>query len=139
MSSRRENFSGRLTPSVRRRIRERRVSLGLSLKQLGHLLDADWSTVRNWENGRTAHCHPIHVARLRGFLSGEYDMATPPYVSPAHSEIRNEMLALPLGMQFCAERLTDVCRLCADNEQLRAELLASVGRSIAGCLRSLVE
>ena len=139
MSNAGESFNGRLTPAVRHVIRERRMSLGLSLKQLGHLLDTDWSTVRNWENGRTRRCHPIHVARLRGFLSGEYDMSTPPYAPSARSETRNEMLTLPLGMQFCAERLTDVCRLCADNEPLRAELVASVGRAIAGCLRGLVE
>ena len=115
------------------------MSLGLSLKQLGHLLDTAWSTIRNWENGRTSRCHPIHVTRLRGFLSGEYDMSMPPHAPSARSETRNEMLTLPLGMQFCAERLTDVCRLCADNESLRTELVASVGRAIASCLRSLVE
>ncbi len=138
MSSTEDTFNGKMTSSVRHLIREKRLSLGLSLKQVGCLLDTDWSTVRNWENGRTRRCHPIHAARLRGFLSGEYDMAMPPYV-PSRTETRNEMLTLPLGMQFCAERLMDVCRLCADNEPLRTELVASVGRAIAGCLHSLVE
>jgi len=138
MQSKRDDFNGWLTPSTRRSLREKRLSLGLSLKEAGSLLDTDWSTVRNWENGRTSHCHPSHAARLRCFLAGEYDTAMPLHAS-SRAETHREVLDMPLGMQFCAERLADACRLCADDEALRTRLVAAVGRSIAGCLRSLVE
>ena len=138
MSEQEDIFNGFLTPSMRRALQEKRLSLGLSFKQAGHLLGTDWSTVRNWENGRTRRCHPRHAVRLRGFIAGEYDMSAPPY-APGHVDTRNEMLSLPLGMQYCAGRLADACRICADDEPLRSRLIASVGRAISGCLRSLVE
>ena len=68
-------FNGVFDVSTCEEFREKRLALGISLKQLGEFLRIHWTTVRKWETGLTASCHPCHISSIASFLNGDYDEA----------------------------------------------------------------
>ena len=68
-------FNGIFDLAIRKQLREKRRSVGVSLEQLGDFLKIHWSTVRKWEAGVTTMCHPRHISPIDSFLKGEYDNA----------------------------------------------------------------
>ena len=66
-------FNGTFNDRIRQALKAKRLSVGVSLQQLGEFLEIHWSTLRKWEVGITASCHPRHVARVTKFLAGAYD------------------------------------------------------------------
>ena len=66
-------FNGTFDDRIRQALKAKRLSVGVSLQQLGAFLEIHWSTLRKWEVGITASCHPRHVARVTKFLAGAYD------------------------------------------------------------------
>lgn len=67
------SFNGTFDPSIRKKFKEKRRSVGVSLEQLGDFLKTHWSTVRKWEAGITTTCHPRHISHIAAFLNGEFD------------------------------------------------------------------
>ena len=66
-------FNGTFDPSIRKKFKEKRRAIGVSLEQLGDFLKTHWSTVRKWEAGVTTTCHPRHISHIASFLNGEFD------------------------------------------------------------------
>lgn len=66
-------FDGHITPEIARRLRQKRKSSGLSLRQLSRLLGVSWSTLQKWETGQIGHCRPQHIGILSSFASGKLD------------------------------------------------------------------
>jgi len=128
-----------LTSEMRESLRTHREELGLSLKQLGEVLHIDWSTIRNWENGRTERCHPRNFRRINGFLAGEYDaMAFAADGDAACQENGPQQQKSPM-LAYCAERISNTCRLCADHEEIRNKLISDINASMAKAMRLMLE
>ena len=71
----RKIFKGNFDLFICEQFREKRHSLGISLKQLGEFLKIHWTTVRKWEAGLITACHPCHISTIDSFLNGDYDSA----------------------------------------------------------------
>ncbi|MGI5922438.1 MAG: helix-turn-helix domain-containing protein [Lentisphaeria bacterium] len=76
-------FDGRITPEISRRLRQKRKSSGLSLRQLSRLLGVSWSTLHKWETGQIGHCRPRHIGILSAFASGKLDIRLSSATSPS--------------------------------------------------------
>jgi len=68
-----EEFDGRITPAISRRLHSRRIALGLSYQALADALGVCWSTLRKWELGECHHCTEPMQPLLADFLRGSYD------------------------------------------------------------------
>ncbi|MGN0866555.1 MAG: hypothetical protein ACI4SG_02615 [Oligosphaeraceae bacterium] len=98
-----EAFRGVFTPSLRRRFREHRIRLGVSLQLLGEVLRIHWSTVRKWEAGISRKCQPRHVARVQAFLAREYDQRLLSLAAP-EVNVSEMMRRMPRPLHACMER-----------------------------------
>ena len=117
-----ETFAGRFTPEIRKQFTAKRLSLGLSLQQLGEFLKVNWSTIRKWESGATTICHPRNICVIQDFLNGEFDQSL--RSSPAElEELASCWHKLPVMMHHCLERITMIYELCESTPELRAQLL----------------
>lgn len=120
-----ETFAGRFTPAIRKRIKSKRLSLGLSLQQLGDFLKINWSTIRKWESGSTTICHPRHIRLIQNLLDGEFDQSL--RVAPTElDELASCWHKLPTMMHNCLERVTMIYDLCEGEPELRAQLMAQL-------------
>lgn len=131
-----EVFKGRFTPHLREAFRNKRLSLGLSLQQLGEFLKLDWSTIRKWESGQTCGCHPRHIIPVQKFLDGEFDRA----LSTSSREL--EELAscwhkLPAMMHNCLERITMIYELCESDPDLRSMLMEQLNSTAHNAVMEL--
>ncbi|MBO7742413.1 MAG: hypothetical protein J6S21_07655 [Victivallales bacterium] len=129
-------FDGRFTPEIRRQLNMKRLSLGLSLQQLGDFLQVNWSTIRKWECGQTTICHPRHICLIRDFLAGAFDGK----LSAPQSEF-DELAAcwhkLPPIMHSCLERITMIYELCEGEPELRSQLLAQLNTTARDAVQEL--
>lgn len=66
-------LGGRVTPELGQFIRQKRLSFGLSLRQLSGLLNISWSTLQKWETGQISRCRPKHSDILSSFVGGKLD------------------------------------------------------------------
>ncbi len=98
-----EVFLGIFTPGLRRRFREHRTRLGISLQQLGEVLQIHWSTVRKWEAGVSAKCQPRHVSRIQAFLDHKYDQRLLALAAP-EINVTEMMRRIPRPLHACMER-----------------------------------
>ncbi|MBR6470287.1 MAG: helix-turn-helix transcriptional regulator [Victivallales bacterium] len=87
-------FDGTFDARTRQALKTKRQSLGVSLQQLGDFLEIHWSTVRKWEAGITASCHPRHIARVAKFLRGGYDASLRALSDPEYARKQNSSLRL---------------------------------------------
>ena len=68
-----KSWDGKLTPEIRKALRAKRTSLGVSCKELGNLIGASESVVQKWEGGKVAGVSITLLPRLNAFLNGEFD------------------------------------------------------------------
>ncbi len=89
-------FDGHITPDLGRLIRQKRNSLGLSLRELSTLLGVSWSTIHKWETGQIIHCRPQYGGILTAFVTGKLDArlssATPSANVPAFTPDQSVLL-----------------------------------------------
>ncbi|MGN0866554.1 MAG: helix-turn-helix domain-containing protein [Oligosphaeraceae bacterium] len=124
-----QGFQGVFTPGVRRRMRNRRKALGLSMQQLGETMGVNWSTLRKWEDGTVGFCRPFHARKLSRFLAGELDDAIQTMSSIPRSrneEKRNQ--ALPL--LECMERISGLYRICEGNPALESAMVSRLNEAL---------
>ena len=124
-------FTGTFTEETRRRLRERRLELGLTHERLACLFNVNWSTVRKWENGTTRRCALFCRPLVADFLSGALDHLVRPVAAlpaaQAHSRQMSDLL-LALGDALRMGGLLDPLTL-ALIERLRQRLgLPLMGR-----------
>ena len=81
-------FNGIFDEFTRQALKAKRRAVGVSLQQLGEFLEIHWSTLRKWEAGVTAACHPRHVARVAKFLKGGYDVSLRALADPEFARTR---------------------------------------------------
>ncbi|MFA4945664.1 MAG: helix-turn-helix domain-containing protein [Lentisphaeria bacterium] len=124
-------WDGELTPEIRRRLREKRVQLGVTCQNVGALLKVDSSTVLKWEHGKVKRATITVRPRLEAFLRGEYDaiFAARLPALPAAFRVGEAGGQWPAGkgdFQALLERLGNVHALCQARPELRAELAEAV-------------
>ena len=102
-------FNGTFDPSIRKKFKEKRRAVGVSLEQLGDFLKTHWSTVRKWEAGVTTTCHPRHISHIAAFLNGEFDRELrkkygidiiTPFLTASPHQQESEMIPLRLPPQL---------------------------------------
>ncbi|MBO7741718.1 MAG: helix-turn-helix transcriptional regulator [Victivallales bacterium] len=59
--------------AVRKLFVRKRLEFGLSQNQLSQFLRVSPSTIRKWEDGTVCRCHDCHLAKVTGFLRGDFD------------------------------------------------------------------
>ena len=76
------DFTVVFTEQTRRRLRERRLALGLTYERLADALGINGSTLRKWESGTTRRCSLFCRPLVADFLSGDYDLLLRPFPVP---------------------------------------------------------
>ena len=116
---------GTIPAEARKRLKEKRLELGLAMKSVGAVLNVNWATVRKWENGETAQCSISNRRRLEKFLNGEYDGL---FGQPSPARELGEAAAPPPVPSALAQRLEALHKACRRHPELQTELLAGVQR-----------
>lgn len=116
-------FSGRLTPEIRRQLRQHRQALGLSLHALAQFFRVSWATIRKWECGQARSCTVKFIPLIGAFLRGEYDSHLREQMDAEHSLL---FLQPPPVVQECLAKIASVYDLCDGDAKLQAELLAQI-------------
>ena len=80
------DFTGVFTEQTRRRLRERRLALGLTYERLADALGINGSTLRKWESGTTRRCSLFCRPLIADFLSGNYDLLLRPVPVPPSAD-----------------------------------------------------
>ena len=105
-----------------RRLRQKRMQLGVSRYRLARFLKVSWPVVKKWETGILSECGQILFARrLRRFLEGEYDGALGNGL-PMPSE--DAELSPELAILFRKARR--VFQLCEESPAIRLKMLANL-------------
>ena len=121
--------SERLTAQLRERLRAKRIDLGLTYVQLASFFDVHWTTVRKWEAGSIARCHPVHGDLLRRFLGGECDHL---FSLPEHLLTRQTLAHRQAEQQSrgCIMKLSSCCRMLRNRPELVARLIDDVTTAV---------
>ncbi len=106
-----EEFDGRITPAVSRRLRSRRIALGLSYERLAEALGVSWSTLRKWELGECCRCTAPMQEILADFLDGRYDEQL-----LHRPELQGKRIHNP-GIDASRQRLQRIEQLCLLGER----------------------
>lgn len=115
------SFNGVFNPALKRLLRQRRQQEGLSLNELGEILDAHASTIRKWESGATCRCHPRYLQPLQKFLFPEKSAEHHP--SPPQRPT-------PKALSTLIRRLSRTYQLCRIIPPLQQELLKSLANTL---------
>lgn len=118
----------------------KRMSAGFSFQQLGEFLKIHWSTIRKWEAGITATCHPRHIKRINMFLAGEFD-------NQMQSLSREDLFPkppstrrVPLVVDKCLERASQAYQLCQNEyPELGKAFLEAIDQAIQDAVRGFLE
>ncbi len=119
------SFDGRLDNTVRHRIREKRLQLGLPYQQLAFFFNICWSTLRKWEQGPTTHCSVALRPKLEAFINGECDEEI---LRQVKTEANRYPRNLPASVIFCMERFGNIYALLECQPELRDALLQGMNQ-----------
>ncbi len=128
-------FDGRLNAAIRRRIREKRLKLGLPYQKLALFFDICWSTLRKWEQGPTMNCSLIMRPKLEAFINGECDEEI---LRNLKKEGNRYPQKLPASVHFCMERISNIYALLESHPELRDELLRGMEQISQQILENLL-
>ena len=133
-------FQGAFDARMREIFHAKRMSVGLSLQQLGDFLKIHWSTIRKWEAGITVTCHPRHIKRINKFLAGDFDdqmhSLSRQEIFPKHNAQRRNTLAV----DQCLERASQAYQLCQnDYPELATAFLEAIDQAIQDTIRGFLE
>lgn len=127
-----EEFDGRITPDVRRRLRGRRLAFGLSYERLAEVLGVGWATVRKWECGECGRCSAPMQEILANFLKGCYDKQLLRQSLQSGKRIANPSLD---ASRRHMQRIEQLCRLGEQQPEAIAELESALTAGVAAALR----
>ena len=127
-----EEFDGRITPDVRRRLRGRRLAFGLSYERLAEVLGVSWATLRKWELGECGRCSASRQGVLANFLKGCYDEQLLCQSLQSGKRIANPSLD---ASRRRMQRIEQLCRLGEQHPEAMAELESALTAGVAAALR----
>jgi len=128
-------FSGILTPQIRKKLKARRMSLGLTYYRLATFFGINWSTLRKWELGPTTSCSISKRAKINNFLAGKYDKELKTF---AILPITNDYHSIPNPVQMCMERISSTYTICRNNDELKQRLIRDINETSCAILKKLV-
>ncbi|NLF94933.1 MAG: hypothetical protein GX564_13690 [Oligosphaeraceae bacterium] len=128
-------FDGRLNEAIRRRIREKRLQLGLPYQKLALFFNICWSTLRKWEQGPTMYCSLVMRPKLEAFINGECDEEI---LRHQKNEVNSYQQKLPASVHFCMDRFTSIYALLECHPELRDELLRGMEQVSQQILENLL-
>jgi len=131
----RVSFDGRLNVEMRRRIREKRLQLGLPYQKLAIFFNSCWSTIRKWEQGPTMYCSLVMRPKLEAFINGECDEEI---MSHLKIDATKYPQKLPASVHFCMERISSIYSLLECHPELRDELLRGIEQVSQQLLENLI-
>lgn len=129
------SFDGRLNAVVRRRIREKRLQLGLPYQKLALFFNICWSTLRKWEQGPTMYCSLVMRPKLEAFINGECDEEILRHLK---IDVNAYPQKLPASVHFCMERISSIYALLECHPELRDELLRGMEQVSQQILENLL-
>lgn len=130
-----KEFDGVFGDKERKRLRLRRLMLGLSLYGLASQLGVHWSTLWKWEQGMIAQVQPRHRRVVAQFLNGD----SLPQTRPGAPQEQPDSLTMAAPqLRNCLRQFSATCRVLSDAPRLQAQLveqtLALVDRILAQLL-----
>ena len=126
-----------LTPAIRRRLKEKRLQLGLTYRLLSDFFHVSWSTFQKWESeSAPARCQKHFRNLLNAYLAGEHDEALRTYQDPVQ-ELIESWRHLPAQVHQCMERITTMYELCQGRPDLRKALLLALDQATQNALQKL--
>ncbi|MFA6815733.1 MAG: helix-turn-helix domain-containing protein [Lentisphaeria bacterium] len=135
MPSMLNNFSGTLTPQIRKKIKVKRMALGLTYYRLATFFGINWSTLRKWELGPTASCSLSKRLKVNNFLDGKYDKELETFST---IPITNGYHMIPNPVQMCMERISSTYTICKNNDELKQRLIRNINQTSCSILKKLV-
>ena len=126
-----------LTPAIQRRLKEKRLQLGLTYRLLGDYFHVSWSTFQKWECAPApARCQKHFRNLLNSYLAGEHDEALKTYQDPVE-ELIEKWRRLPPLVHQCMERITTTYDLCQGRPDLRQALVQALDNAAQNALQRL--
>ena len=126
-------WNGELTLEIRKNLRAKRTSLGVSCKELGNFIHASESIVQKWEGGKVASVSITLLPRVKAFLDGELDDEFKQWRKPRAERGTNigESGALPLKsvppeLREVFDHVSVVYKACRVRPEAQAELLRAL-------------
>ncbi len=117
-----------ISPGMRKALREKRLSMGLTPFGLAGALGLDPHTVSSWENGRTDSCNEFNAKILNGFISGEYDKL-PVFASKRQAAFRAGKESMKL-ISALAMDIATVFSLLPGNPTARRRFLVKLSNAV---------
>ena len=128
-------FDGQLNDKVRRLIREKRLQLGLTYRDMAAYFCSSWSTIRKWEYGPTRSCSLSQRPRLEAFLNGDCDAEL---VQQVTMHIPVYKMNFPAPVQCCMERMETILSLLCTRPELLERMLNDIEQVSQTILQQLV-
>lgn len=128
-------FKGVFTDEIRKRMRDRRVKLGLPYQQISQYFNVDWSTYRKWELGTTLRCSSRHFELINAFINGELDETL-----KTMFHVPEPSVAEPVSSDFYVSlnRMANAYLLCSGHPKVAAELLEGLEQLAMDTLQELI-
>lgn len=117
-------FNCIFTEEIRRLLKIKRNSLGLTYQKLAEFFGINWSTLRKWENGPTETCEMIHRFKVQNFINGGYDQEIISMISSqtgGYSPYSDDEI-----IKQCMERMTNTYELCSSQPKIQRQMLESL-------------
>lgn len=128
-------FDGQLNQNIRRRIRDKRLQLGLPYRAMALFFNRSWSTIRKWECGPTTSCSVAMRPKLEAFLNGECDEEILRQAQAAELKYSQN---LPTSVHCCMDRISNIYSLLQYHPVLRDLLLRGMEQVSQNILQHLV-
>ena len=128
-------FDGTFTVEIRKRFREHRRYLGISHQQLADFMQVSWTTIRKWENGKTASCQCRSIKLIQRFLNGEFDAQLDAQYGDGKYTMPVDYQNIPLP--DCAERFLKLYYLSIPRPDLRQNLIRMMSSAVNRAAESL--
>jgi len=131
-------FGGEITTEIQRKLRRKRLELGLTYTQLAEFFHIHWTTMRKWEGGRVRFCLPRHRRQMQRFIAGECDDLFNCEERQALRKTLVERLAESQS-QCCIRQLDSCIRMLQGRPELVVGLLDDISLAVDSALRHFGE
>ena len=139
-------WDGKLTPEIRKKLHEKRISLNASFKSVGAILDVAESSVQKWENG-TVRCVTITSrGRVNDYLTGKLDEEFQQWRKPRTARdtgigetgsTGGSQRPIPPELRAVFDHLSVVYKACRVKPEAQTELLLAVEKAAEDVLTRL--
>ena len=109
-----------LTDDFKKRMRERRLELGATLREVAKYLGVESATYWYWENGETRKCANVWHSRLKHFVEADIE------------QLRQEIQCGKMNnnefymLDGCLQVVTQVCNMVCENQDVINEYAKNV-------------